>query len=62
MRGEIKTVKGLSVRGLSQRQVSALRKHAAGHTKMHIKYMLTKMRKGATFTSAHIRAMKFVGR
>jgi len=47
---------------LTKRQTNALRKHRRHHTKKHMKFMRTQMRKGKTFTQAHKAAMKKVGR
>ena len=55
-------VKGISVTGLSKRQVSAMRGHARHHTAKHLRSMVTAMRKGATFSQSHTSAMRKVGK
>ena len=55
-------VKGVNAKGLTKRQVSAMRKHAKHHTKKHMASMRSAMRKGKTFRAAHREAMKKVGR
>ena len=47
---------------LTKRQTNALRKHRRHHTKKHMKFKRTQMRKGKTFTQAQKDAMKKVGR
>mgnify|MGYP000291362427 CR=1 FL=1 len=51
-------VKGVSVNGLTKRQISAMRKHAKHHTRKHLRSMVTAMRKGSTFTESHKKAIK----
>ena len=55
-------VKGISMRGLTIRQNTAMRRHKTHHTAKHLKAMATAMRKGKTFTQSHKIAMKKVGR
>ena len=55
-------VKGVSVKGLNKRQVSAMRRHSKHHTRKHLKAMVTAMKKGSTFTRSHKIAMKKVGK
>jgi len=55
-------VKGVSVTGLSKRQVSAMRRHARHHTAKHLRSMVSAMRKGATFGQSHTSAMRKVGK
>jgi hypothetical protein len=55
-------VKGISVTGLSKRQVSAMRGHARHHTAKHLRSMVSAMRKGATFGQSHTSAMRKVGK
>ena len=50
------------IKKVTKRQTNALRKHRRHHTKKHMKFMRTQMRKGKTFTQAHKAAMKKVGR
>jgi len=47
---------------LTIRQQAALKKHAARHTGKHMSHMKASMKKGDTFTMAHRKAMKKVGR
>jgi len=47
---------------LTKRQNNALRRHSRHHTKKHMAFMRTQMRKGKTFTAAHKAAMKKVGK
>lgn len=54
-------VKGVSVTGLTKRQISAMKRHSAHHTRKHLRAMVTAMRKGSAFTSSHRIAMKKVG-
>ena len=58
----VKKVKGVSVAGLTKRQISAMKRHSRHHTKKHLRAMVTAMKKGSTFTNSHKRAMKKVGR
>ena len=55
-------VKGISLTGLSKRQMAAMRRHARHHTAKHLRSMVAAMRKGATFSQSHVSAMKKVGR
>ena len=55
-------VKGVDVSGLTKRQQQSMKKHSQHHTKKHMQYMLNSMKRGATFTQAHKRAMKKVGK
>ena len=55
-------IKGVDASKLTKRQQTALKKHSRHHTKKHIQYMVNSMKRGATFTQAHERAMKKVGR
>ena len=55
-------VKGVDVSKLTKSQQNAMKKHSKHHTKKHMQYMLNSMKRGATFTQAHERAMKKVGR
>jgi len=55
-------VKGVSVTGLSKRQVAAMRRHSRHHTAKHLRSMVAAMRKGSTFGQSHSSAMKKVGK
>ena len=54
-------VKGVNTKGLTKRQVSAMRRHAKHHTKKHIMSMVKAMKKGSSFTKSHKIAMRKVG-
>ena len=47
---------------ITSKQQDALKKHAAHHSMKHMEEMRTAMSKGASFTSAHKKAMKKVGK
>ena len=47
---------------LTKRQQSTLKKHSVHHSKKHMSEMRKAMREGSTFTAAHKRAMKKVGK
>jgi len=55
-------VKGISVTGLSKRQIAAMRRHARHHTAKHLRSMVAAMRRGATFSQSHTSAMRKVGK
>ena len=55
-------VKGLNLKRLTKRQISAMRRHSKHHTKKHLKAMATAMRKGSSFTKSHKVAMRKVGK
>tara|TARA_Y100000592_G_scaffold35591_1_gene56541 strand:+ start:203 stop:376 length:174 start_codon:yes stop_codon:yes gene_type:complete len=55
-------IKGVSVTGLTKRQISAMRRHARHHTAKHLRSMVRAMKKGRTFTQSHKSAMRKVGR
>ena len=55
-------VKGVSLTGLSKRQVAAMRRHARHHTAKHLRSMVAAMRKGAPFGQSHTSAMRKVGK
>ena len=48
--------------GLTKRQQQTMKKHSQHHTKKHMQYMRNSMMRGATFTQAHKRAQKAVGK
>lgn len=39
-----------------------MKKHSKHHSKKHMQYMYNSMKRGATFTQAHKRAQKAVGK
>tara|TARA_R100000995_G_C3362706_1_gene68136 strand:+ start:108 stop:281 length:174 start_codon:yes stop_codon:yes gene_type:complete len=55
-------IKGIDMSSLTKRQQDTMKKHSQHHTKKHMKYMLNSMNRGATFTQAHKRAQKKVGK
>ena len=52
----------MTVEKLTKRQQDTLNRHSKHHTKKHMTYMKNRMAKGDTFTAAHKKAMKKVGR
>ena len=58
----MKKVKGVDVSSLTKRQQDTLKRHSKHHTKRHMEYMRNSMKRGATFTQAHKRAIKAVGK
>ena len=55
-------IKGVDMSGLTKRQQQTMKKHSQHHTKRHMVYMRNSMKRGATFTQAHKRAQKAVGK
>jgi len=55
-------VKGVDLSKLTKRQQQTMKKHSVHHTKKHIQYMKNSMLRGATFSQAHKRAQKAVGK
>jgi len=55
-------VKGVDLSKLTKRQQETMKKHSKHHSKKHIQYMKNSMLRGATFTQAHKRAQKAVGK
>jgi len=55
-------VKGVDLSKLSKRQQETMKKHSKHHSKKHMQYMKNSMLRGATFTQAHKRAQKAVGK
>ena len=47
---------------LTKRQQTTMSKHAKHHSPKHMKYMKNLMMKGSTFTAAHKKAQKAVGK
>tara|TARA_R100001440_G_scaffold15659_2_gene26573 strand:- start:4488 stop:4637 length:150 start_codon:yes stop_codon:yes gene_type:complete len=47
---------------LTKRQKDTLKRHSKHHTKKHMSAMKKDMEKGLTFTAAHKKAMKKVGK
>ena len=55
-------IKGVDVSSLNKRQQDTMKKHSKHHSKKHIQYMHNSIKRGATFTEAHKRAQKAVGK
>ena len=55
-------IKGVDISSLNKRQQDTMKKHSEHHTKKHIQYMFNSIKRGATFTQAHKRAQKAVGK
>ena len=55
-------VKGVDVSSLTKRQQDTMKKHSKHHSKKHMQYMKNSMLRGATFSQAHKRAQKAVGK
>ena len=47
---------------LTTRQKNKLKEHSSHHTKKHIEFMKRRMRAGDSFTQAHKKAQKKVGK
>ena len=50
------------IKGLKPRQKKTMRSHAKHHSLKHMRSMARSMKKGATFKSAHNKAMRSVGK
>jgi len=55
-------IKGVDMSSLTKRQQQTMKKHSQHHSKRHMEYMRNSMKRGATFTQAHKRAQKAVGK
>ena len=55
-------IKGVDVSSLTKRQQDTMKKHSKHHSKKHMQYMKNSMLRGATFSQAHKRAQKAVGK
>ena len=55
-------VKGVDVSSLTKRQQQSMKKHSQHHTKKHMQFMYNSMRRGASFSKAHVNAQKKVGK
>ena len=55
-------VKGVDLSKLTKRQQETMKKHSKHHSKKHMQYMKNSMLRGATFSQAHKRAQKVVGK
>ena len=49
-------------KGLTKRQEASMKRHSKHHTAKHMRYMKNLMMKGSTFTAAHKKAQKAVGK
>ena len=54
--------KAVKKKELTKRQKDTLKKHSVHHTSKHMTMMRRLMREGKTFTTAHKKAMKEVGK
>jgi hypothetical protein len=54
--------KAKPLKALTPAQKDKLKKHSVHHTKKHMEQMRKDMRKGLSFSKAHQKAMKDVGR
>ena len=61
-RKKSKTAKGVSLKGLTDKQQSTMVKHSKHHTAKHLRDMKKRMMKGVSFTAAHKQSQKAVGR
>ena len=50
------------IKGLKPRQQKTMKAHARHHSLKHMRSMARAMKRGATFASAHTRAMRSVGK
>jgi hypothetical protein len=50
------------IKGLKPRQQKTMKAHARHHSLKHMRSMANSMKKGATFSSAHTKAMRSVGK
>ena len=50
------------IKDLKPRQQKTMRSHARHHSLKHMRSMALAMKKGATFQTAHIKAMRSVGK
>ena len=54
--------KPMKKKALTKRQEATMKRHSKHHTAKHMKYMKNLMMKGSTFTAAHKKAQKAVGK
>ena len=54
--------KPIKKKGLTKRQEASMKRHSKHHTAKHMKYMKNLMMIGSTFTAAHKKAQKAVGK
>ena len=61
LRAKAKNRKNI-IKDLKPRQQRTMRNHARHHSLKHMRSMARSMKRGATFASAHTRAMRSVGK
>lgn len=49
-------------KGLTKRQEASMKRHSKHHSAKHMRYMKNLMMKGSTFSAAHKKAQKAVGK
>jgi hypothetical protein len=49
-------------KSLTTRQEASMKRHSKNHSAKHMRYMKNLMMKGSTFTAAHKKAQKAVGK
>lgn len=49
-------------KSLTKRQETSMKRHSKHHSAKHMRYMKNLMMKGSTFTAAHKKAQKAVGK
>ena len=54
--------KPVKKKALTKRQEASMKRHSKHHTAKHMRYMKNLMMKGSTFSAAHKKAQKAVGR
>ena len=54
--------KPVKKKALTKRQESSMKRHSKHHTAKHMRYMKNLMMKGSTFSAAHKKAQKAVGK
>ena len=57
-----KPTKKVKKKALTKRQETTMKRHSKHHTKKHMSFMRRRMLMGDTFTQAHKKAVKAVGR
>ena len=55
-------IKGVDVSKLTKRQQESMKRHSVHHSKKHIQYMYNSIRRGSSFSKAHVNAQKKVGK
>ena len=54
--------KPVKKKALKKRQEASMKRHSKHHTAKHMRYMKNLMMKGSTFSAAHKKAQKAVGK